>query len=218
MAYGVRAYGHASYIEAVHVFLLSPAYCGGRRAKMLLNPLSEMALARELREGRLSLGDAFTFMSGLYFRGKLAYARAFSSPLAPAYVITPTRGLMSPDILVTAELLREFATEDVDVEASRYRRALELDAAELADRLPFESRLVLLGSVATGKYVDVLEPFFGGRLYFPADFVGRGDMSRGGLMLRSSRSGIELEYAAIAPGQRPRGPRPPKLDRQRPRY
>lgn len=196
----------------MHVFLLSPAYCGGRRAKMLLNPASRMTLARDLREGRLSIGAAFTFMSGLYFRGKLAYACAFSSSESPAYVITPTRGLMPPDTLVTAELLQEFATEDVGVEASRYRRALELDAAELADRLPADVRIVLLGSVATGKYVDVLEPFFGGRLFFPEAFVGRGDMSRGGLLLRSSRSGVELEYALIAPGQRRRGPRPPKLD------
>jgi hypothetical protein len=133
-------------------------------------------------------------------------------PDAPACVITPTRGLMSPDTLVTVPLLQEFATEDVDADASRYRRALEVDAAELADRLTAGTDIVLLGSVATGKYVDVLEPFFGGRLYFPADFVGRGDMSRGGLMLRSSRSGIELPYTAIAPGQRPRGPRPPRLD------
>jgi hypothetical protein len=87
-----------------------------------------------------------------------------------------------------------------------------MDAAELADRLPDDARIVLLGSVATGKYVDLLEPFFGGRLYYPSAFVGRGDMSRGGLLLRSSRSGVELEYAPIASGQRPRGPRPPKLE------
>jgi len=179
---------------------------------MLMNPASQMTLARALSEGRLSLGAAFTFMSGLYFRGKLAYARAFSSSQAPALVITPTRGLMSPDALVTREQLEEFATEDIGAAASRYRRALEYDAAELADRLPDTARVVILGSVATGKYVDVLEPFFGGRLYFPAAFVGRGDMSRGGLMLRSSRSGIELEYAAIGAGHRPRGPRPPKLE------
>jgi hypothetical protein len=178
---------------------------------MLLNPASDLAYARALREGRLSLGAAFAFVSGLYFRGKLVYARAFSAPHMPACVITPTRGLMSPETLVTAPLLQEFATEDVDAGAPRYRRALELDAAELADRLTADTPIVLLGSVATGKYVDVLEPFFGGRLYFPADFVGRGDMSRGGLLLRSSRSGIELAYTSITQGQRPRGPRPPKL-------
>jgi hypothetical protein len=126
---------------------------------MLLNPASQMALARNLRAGRLTLGDAFTFMSGLYFRGKLAYARRFSSAHAPACVITPTRGLMSPDALVTVELLQEFATEDVTAEPSRYRRALEYDVTELADRLPASALIVLLGSVATGKYVDVIEPF-----------------------------------------------------------
>src|SRR5262245_2357951 len=91
------------------VFLLSPAYCGGRRATMLLRPGADWPLAVELRAGKLTLGDAFTFLSGLYFRGKITYARAFERPPArqtPAtFVITPTRGLMAPDIIVTADLL-----------------------------------------------------------------------------------------------------------------
>ena len=69
-----------------------------------------------------------------------------------------------------------------------------------------------MGSIATGKYVDVLERVFGERLLFPAEFVGRGDMSRGGMMLRAARAGEELEYRPIAGAAR-RGPRPPKLAR-----
>jgi len=182
---------------------------------MLLRPDSTMLLARDLREGRLTLGAAFTFMSGLYFRGKLAYAKAFDPELARSFVITPTRGLQSPGMPVTAEILHEFAEVDVAVDDERYRAALELDARDLAGRLPDHSRIVLLGSIASGKYVDVLGPLLGERLYYPSSFVGRGDMSRGGLLLRSSRSGVELEYVPIAAGDRPRGPRPGKLGPER---
>jgi hypothetical protein len=72
--------------------------------------------------------------------------------------------------------------------------------------------VVLLGSIATGKYVDTLIESLGPRLLFPSDFVGRGDMSRGGLLLRSAREGRELDYIPVAGALR-RGKRPPKLDR-----
>ncbi|HEY2931322.1 MAG TPA: hypothetical protein VGK99_06200 [Acidobacteriota bacterium] len=52
---------------------------------------------------------------------------------------------------------------------------------------------------------------FGERLLFPAEFLGRGDMSRGGLMLRCARSGSELTYVAVSGAVR-NGPRPPKLE------
>lgn len=190
------------------VFLLSPAYCGGRRAKILLNAKSEAVTVREMRAGRLSLGRAFAFMSGLYFRGKLSYAQRFGEAL----VITPTRGLQDPDLPFTAALLREFAVGDVSLDNPEYRSALERDAVALAARIGNQARVVLLGSVASGKYVDVLLPIFGDRLRYPVTFVGRGDMSRGGLLLRSAASGEELEYGPLTAGVRPRGPRPPKLD------
>lgn len=164
---------------------------------MLLREASEMALARDLREGRLTLGAAFTFMSGLYFRGKLAYASAFAPEPDATWVITPTRGLQPPTSSVSVELLREFAAVDVDAHDPRYRAALERDARALAERLPPEARLVLLGSIATGKYIDVLRPIFEDRLYYPADFVSRGDMSRGGLMLRCVREGVPLRYVKV---------------------
>jgi hypothetical protein len=190
------------------VFLLSPAYCGGRRASILLNPKSPAVTSRELRAGQLSLGRAFAFMSGLYFRGKLSYAQRFGDAL----VITPTRGLQDPDRPFTLALLREFAVGDVSLDNPEYRSALERDVITLSTRIGRKAQVVLLGSVASGKYVDVLLPILGDRLRYPISFVGRGDMSRGGLLLRSAASGEELEYGPLTAGVRPRGPRPPKLD------
>jgi hypothetical protein len=192
-------------------FLLSPAYCGGRRATILLRPGSEIPLAQRMRAGTLTLGEAFSFLSGLYFRGKLTYARAFGATAQSTLIITPTRGLLSPDVAVTADLLNEFAAVDVAADDPRYRGPLERDILALASRLAPAARVVLLGSVATGKYVDVLTTALGSRLHYPASFIGRGDMSRGGLLLRSASAGEELEYAIVQPGMRPRGPRPPKL-------
>jgi hypothetical protein len=69
----------------------------------------------------------------------------------------------------------------------------------------------LRGSVATGKYLDVLLEALGDRLRFPVAFVGRGDMSRGALLLRAARSAEELEYALVRGAVR-HGPRPPRLE------
>jgi hypothetical protein len=196
------------------VFLLSPAYCGGRRAKLLLREGSSMALAVRLAEGTLPLGEAFTFMSGLYFRGKVAYAKAFGRRVDPgpsAFVITPTRGLQPPDVLIDREVIQEFAALDVAHDEPRYRDPLVADAGMLANTLGEDARVVLLGSVATAKYLEVLADAFQSRLYFPSAFVGRGDMSRGGLMLRSADSGQELEYVPFCSATTRHGPRPPKL-------
>lgn len=190
------------------IFLLSPAFCGGRRAAILLNAKSQADTARAMRAGALSLGSAFAFMSGLYFRGKLAYAERFGR----AFVITPTRGLQPPSLPFTLKLLREFAVGDVSLDNPVYRTALERDVRAIAKTLEAGVPIVLLGSVASGKYVDVLLPILGDRLRYPVSFVGRGDMSRGGLLLRSAASGEELEYGPLTMGVRPRGPRPPRLD------
>lgn len=190
------------------VFLLSPAHCGGRRAAILLNTKSDAVNAREFRAGGMSLGRAFAFMSGLYFRGKLTYAERFGDPL----VITPTRGLQPASLPFNLKLLREFAAGDVSLDNAEYRLALEKDARALARKIGRAGKVVLLGSVASGKYVDVLLPILGDRLRYPVSFIGRGDMSRGGLLLRSAASGEELEYQSLTAGVRPRGSRPPKLD------
>lgn len=194
-----------------HIFLLSPAYCGGQRATYLLRPQSTLPISARLRSQQLSLGEAFSFMSGLYFRAKLGYAVAFGRPPTPALVITPTRGLLSPASIASEELLREFGTVDVSADDARYRRPLDAAVQELAQSMSDDTDVVLLGSIATGKYVDVLSAEFGDRLLFPVDFVGRGDMSRGGLMLRSIASREPLAYTALSPHVARHGARPPKL-------
>ena len=167
-------------------------------------------VAKRLQSGTLTLADAFSFCSGLYFRGKITYARAFA-PHA-TLVITPTRGLRPPDTLVSADLIREFASVDISEDDARYRAPLERDLQRLASQIPLGGRAVLLGSVATGKYVDVLVEALGPKLHFPPSFVGRGDMSRGGLLLRHAASGVELDYAPLSPDTKRHGSRPPKLD------
>jgi hypothetical protein len=200
------------------VFLLSPANCSGARGRILLSGRSPSELAVRLREGGAPLGEIYTFLSGLYFRGKLAYARAFARPPDPGaplggsgiLVITPSAGLRSPDTPITMEALQGFARVDVRPDNPNYRRPLEASARALAAEVDADTRIVLLGSVASPKYVDVLVEVFGQGLVFPAEFVGRGDMSRGGLLLRQVLSGVELEYVPVAGAVR-HGSRPPKL-------
>ena len=202
------------------VFLLSPANCGGIRAKMMLSPTAQFELARQLRTAEgAALGDVFSFVSGLYFRGKLAYARRFARPPDPddpvaaggVLVITPNAGLRAADTPVTLETFVAFAGTDIDLRNPAYRRPLEQGARSLLAAIGPECEVVLLGSIASGKYVEVLQPIFGDRLVFPPAFVGRGDMSRGGLLLRCVTAGVELEYAPIAGAVR-HGQRPPKLE------
>jgi hypothetical protein len=187
------------------VFLLSPANCAGRRAQLLLNSQTSPLTAR-LADGGAPLGEVFTFMSSLYFRGKLAYATRFGR----AYVITPGRGLVPADVLIRVEDLRTMATVPVDEAVPAFRAPLVRDATALDRNLGPTDRVVLLGSVATDKYVGPLLGVFGERLHFPATFVGRGDMSRGGLMLRCAKAGTPLEYVPVR-GAVLHGPRPPKL-------
>src|SRR5262245_57663620 len=195
------------------VFLLSPAHAGGKRAELLLREGAAFPLAARLRgEEGIALGEAFSFMSGLYFRGKLAYARQFGRPpegLAGALVITANRGLLPADTPVRAEDLRALGLVDIRSTDPRYRAPLLADLDRLRSMPDLDP--VLLGSVATGKYVDVLLEALGDRLRFPPAFVGRGDMSRGGLLLRAVRSGMELDYVAVRGADR-HGPRPPRLE------
>jgi hypothetical protein len=185
------------------IFLLSPASCGGKRAALLFNDRAEFDIAKRVREQPgAPLGDVFSFLSGLYFRGKLAYAREFENPpprRAPGIqVITATDGLYSPGSLVTLKDLERFATVPIDADESRYRYPLERDAGKIAERIGPKCQVVLLGSVATGKYVDVLLPIFGDRLVFPKEFIGRGDMARGGMLLQHAASGMELDYIPVS--------------------
>jgi hypothetical protein len=185
------------------IFLLSPASCGGKRAALLFNEKAEFDIAKRVREEPgAPLGEVFSFLSGLYFRGKLTYARRFQNPpprrASDIHIITPTDGLASPDLMVTLADLERFATVPIEADESRYRVPLEKDIERLAEKVGPKCEVVLLGSVATGKYVDVLLPLFGKRLVFPEEFVGHGDMARGGLLLQRAESGKELTYIPVS--------------------
>jgi hypothetical protein len=195
------------------IFLLSPAYAGGQRAQMMLNERAQFDLARRLRsDDPPTLGEVFTFLSGLYFRGKFAYANVFARPQhqSAVLVITPNRGLVPAATPITLKDLRAFGEVDIAEDDPRYRKPLERDVKKIAKVLAPECQVVLLGSIATGKYVDVLLNAFGKKLVFPADFVGRGDMSRGGLLLRCAVDRRELNYIPVEGAIR-HGARPPKL-------
>jgi hypothetical protein len=199
------------------VFLLSPASCAGARTRLLVREEADFDLAQRLRAGGASLGEVFSFLSGLYFRGKLAYAERFEAPppgVPGILVITTSRGLLAPRARLTRETLEEFAAVPLDARDPRYREPLAGDAAALAARLAGTDEVVLLGSVATGKYLDPLVQAFGPRLRFPGAFVGRGDMSRGGLLLRCAAAGVELAYRGVDEGPR-RGTRPARLSARR---
>jgi hypothetical protein len=186
---------------------------------MVLSDRAQFDVATRLRNGSgVAIGEVFAFVSGLYFRGKLAYALEFAQPPDPgapltgsgALVITPTAGLRGVETPITIDALRGFAGIDISADDPRYRKPLLASARALDDEIGPECQVVLLGSIASAKYVDVLTAIFGDRLLFPMDFVGRGDMSRGGLLLRCVRSGQQLQYAPVTGAVR-HGPRPPKL-------
>jgi len=205
------------------IFLLSPANCGGPRAKMVVSPNARFELAHRLRGGQgVAIGEVFAFVSGLYFKGKLAYALTFARPPEPglpltgsgALVITPTAGLRAVETPITVAAIEAFAAVDIAANDPRYSKPLVSSARALDEEIGPECEVVLLGSIASTKYVEVLKNVFGERLLFPIDFVGRGDMSRGGLMLRCVRSGEELAYVPVEGAVR-HGPRPPRLPKIR---
>jgi len=188
--------------NASTVFLLSPARCDGRRAKMVLNERASFELATNMRARGAPIGEVFAFLSGLYFRGKLTYATAFGRRVdsgQASFVITTDRGLVSPNLNITRDDLLRFGDVDLASRDERFRAPLRSTAEHLDAELAGAGNIVLLGSIATGKYVDTLE------------FVGRGDMSRGGLLLRSARDRSELTYVPVRGAIR-RGKRPPKLE------
>jgi len=199
--------------EAGRVFLLSPARIGGPRSVMLLREQAEFDLAIRLRQGAATIGEIYAFISGLYFRGKLAYTDVFSAAprgIPPRLVIVPGMGLVPPETILTYDQLQSIAKIPVDAGNTAYSGPFLRDAALLDQRAGSDCRHVLLGSIATEKYTRPLLEVFGERLLVPAEFVGRGDMSRGGLMLRCAQSPQELTYIAVQGAAR-HGSRPPKL-------
>jgi hypothetical protein len=187
------------------IFLLSPANATGARGRLILGDSAQSPLAQRLRGEGAPLGEVFSFISGLYFRGKLAYARAYADPppgVPGIMVITAARGLVSPDKVVTFEELCDISSVPVATTESRYRIPLERDARALSMAMGEDCEAVLLGSIATPKYVEPLSGLFGARLMFPSEFVGRGDMSRGGLLLRCVREGTQLQYSRVEESRR----------------
>ena len=193
------------------VFLLSPANCRGRRAQQVLSPRATFSVAARLRGEGVPIGELFAHMSGLYFRGKITYARKFGR----AFVITPDQGLIPAETSITSQILIRYAGADIDIDNPAYRMPLEQTARALDEETGAAAQFVLLGSIASEKYVQVLSAIFGSRLVFPATFVGRGDMSRGGLLLRSAAASQELEYVPVIGAVR-HGSRPPRLARVTP--
>lgn len=195
------------------VFLLSPATLAGVRGRRILAGHGEAPFLAELhRGGTVPLGRLHAHISSLYFRGKRAYARRFGwrSQGPAALVVTPDRGLLSLYTRVGLTDLRAMAGTEIDPREPRYLEPLLATAGTLRESLHPGGRAILLGSIATGKYLDPLLEVLGDRLLFPSAFVGRGDMSRGGLLLRAVRTGEELAYTAAAGAER-RGSRPPRL-------
>ena len=179
------------------IFLLSPALLGGVRGRRILEGRGPAWLVEALSGGgRVPLGDVHAFISSLYFRGKRAYGRRFGVRTAGSatLVITPDRGLVPEDEPVDRKALARMAEVKVDPGEPRYRRPLVESARHLVDELGPHGRVVLLGSLATPKYLDPLGAVLRGRVLVPAAFVGLGDMQRGSLLLRAVEAGEELAY------------------------
>ena len=183
------------------------------RCRQLLARDAAFELAVRVRGEGAPLGEVMSFLSALYFRGKLTYATRFATPPDDGpgvLVITPDRGLLTPETVITSSDIRAFARVAIDAGNRRYAEPLRAHAHALRARLPESAEVVLLGSIATAKYADVLLAAFGRALRFPEAFVGRGDMSRGGLLLRAARAGVELAYQPLDGAER-RGPRAARL-------
>jgi hypothetical protein len=169
---------------------------------MLLAPRADFALARALRSAQgAPLGDVFSFVSSLYFRGKLNYAEKFGCAppgLGKVFVISQGGGLLTPHQPITVARLQKWAQVPIHQDNPHFTAPLVRHASELRDAHDEHARFVLLGSVASDKYVSPLLDVFGERLLFPREFAGLGDMSRGALLLRAVREERELAYATVA--------------------
>lgn len=168
---------------------------------MLLNSSAEFALARALRSSEgAPLEKVFSFVSGLYFRGKATYARRFGRALAgrpSALVMTAGGGLCLLDEAITKARLEAWQRVAVSEHNPHFTAPLQRQACELLDAEEPSTRFVLLGSLATRKYVSPLLEVFGSSLLYPIRFAGLGDMGRGSLLLRAAADGIELDYEPL---------------------
>lgn len=183
-----------------NVYLLSPANACGQRAQTLLHPLATFDLANKLRATGIPLGEAFSFMSSLYFRGKLTYATTFLTPtkeVPGSLIITPSRGLLRPETTVKLAELTEIVGDRIAEDNPQYRDPLERDLRKLSEAIGRQFQVVFLGSIATRKYIPLLLQILGERLVVPRAFIGMGNMQRGALLLRCSRERRELDYISV---------------------
>src|SRR2546425_7441138 len=123
----------------MQVFILSPASCSGQRAALLFNERAQFFLARQLRASGAALGEVFSFLSGLYFRGKLTYARAFSGGLkcgGGVWTITAVPGGGGPGMIVSVDDFCALVGGASCVQGAGYCGALGWEAGGLAGRLP----------------------------------------------------------------------------------
>jgi hypothetical protein len=184
------------------VFLLSPANCNGVRAGWILRRNARSDIAKRLRDpAGVPLAEVYSFLSALYFRGKLTYARAFANPpwsTAGVMIITPTAGLMPDGATVGLSTLRGFSRVPINVKNRRYRTAFLRGLRQLAHDVGPDCEVILLGSIATGKYLDLVQQVFADQLRVPAEFIGLGDMSRGALLLQCVKEQRELSYISVA--------------------
>src|SRR4051812_7436803 len=134
------------------IFLLSPASLSGMRGRAVREGRSSASFMDALRSAGAPVGEVYAFISSLYFRGKLAYARRFArAPVGVegVWVITPTRGLVRVDAPVTLADLEEFASGSIEPDEARYRDALRHTAQALCTALRDVCEVVLLGSIAS---------------------------------------------------------------------
>jgi hypothetical protein len=195
-------------IYSSSVFLISPANMSGIRGTRLLDEAGKTDVHARLKGEGVELGKLFTFVSSLYFRGKLAYGNAFgktSSGRPGVYIITPGAGLISPETRVTQQELRAICRTEIDPNNELFCRPLDIRRLRETCK---GSRFVLLGSIATPKYIEPLMRALDGDLFYPSAFLGRGDMSRGSLLLNCVRTQVELDYVR---------PEPPATHSKRPR-
>src|SRR4051812_40276749 len=121
------------------IFLLSPARLDGKRAHLLFHPATMFPVARALHStAGAPIGEIFTFLSGLYFRGKLAYAEAFARPPqglnSGVFVITPNRGLLAPSVRMTLDELARLANTNIDASAEEFRAPIPMEKLSVDNR------------------------------------------------------------------------------------
>jgi hypothetical protein len=127
----------------------------------------------------MTIEYAYTYTSSLYFRGKMAYAKRFAAPPAACggegvYVIAPGYGLVPPSWLIDPRKLKKLSEVPVDPDVTAYRAPLERHARGLVETLAADTRVVLLGSLLPGKYLQTLWPIFEEMLMVPKCFIGVG--------------------------------------------